>query len=129
MTERPLYVRLPEGEADLIDRAAAQDGVSKRQVVSRLVREGLAPGRDLPVGRLELRPADTEVLTLEQAAALLQTTDEVVAEMARSGELPGREVGGAWRFARNAILSWLGHMSSGLDSGVTPPSTPSARRS
>lgn len=112
MSERPLYVRLPEPEADLIDRAAADGGVSKRQVVSRLVREGLAPGRDLTVGRLELRPAETEVLTTAQAAALLQTGDDVVAEMARSGELPARRVGGEWRFARAAILAWLGHTST-----------------
>lgn len=112
MTERPLYVRLPEPEAELIDRAAAEGGVSKRQVVSRLVREGLAPGRDLTVGRLELRPAESEVLTVAQTAVMLQTTDEVVAEMAQSGELPARQVGGEWRFARAAILSWLGHPST-----------------
>lgn len=113
MSERPLYVRLPEGEADLIDRAAADGGVSKRQVVSRLVREGLTPGGDLTVGRLELRPPpDAEVLTLEQTAGLLQVEPDAVRQLAAAGELPGREIDGEWRFARNAILRWLGHMST-----------------
>ena len=109
MTDRPLYVRLPEREADLIDRAATGAGVSKRQVVSQLVQRQLAGDGDLAVGRLELRPADVEVLTLEQAAALLQTPDDAVRELAAGGELPGREVGGEWRFSRAAILAWLGH--------------------
>lgn len=113
MTERPLYVRLPEREAELIDRAAADGGLSKRQVVSQLVQRQLgADTGGLTVGRLELRPADADVLTLEQASALLQTTDEAVAELAADGELPGRQVGGEWRFARAAILSWLGQTST-----------------
>ena len=112
MTDRPLYVRLPEQEADLIDRAATGAGVSKRQVVSQLVQRQLgSDGGGLTVGRLELRPADAEVLTLEQAAALLQTTDDAVRELASEGELPGREVGGEWRFSRAAILAWLGRTS------------------
>ena len=109
MPDRPLYVRLPEQEAELIDHAAASGGLSKRQVVSQLVQRQLG---DLTVGRLELRPADAEVLTLEQAAALLQSTGDAVAALAGSGELPGRQVGGEWRFSRAAILSWLGHTSS-----------------
>ena len=108
-TERPLYVRLPEQEAELIDRAATDAGVSKRQVVSQLVRRQLG-GADgtMTVGRLELRPVDAEVLTLEQAAMLLQTTDDAVRDLVGSGALPGREVGGEWRFSRAAILAWLG---------------------
>jgi hypothetical protein len=31
-----------------------------------------------------------------------------VLELARAGELPGRELGGEWRFARVALLGWLG---------------------
>ena len=106
MTERPLYVRLPEREADALDKAAADAGLSKRQLVTAMVQ------KQLGVGRIELRPADVEVLTLEQAALLLQTSDEAVAELAESGELPARKVGGEWRFSRTAILVWLGRTSS-----------------
>ena len=35
-----------------------------------------------------------------------------VSELADAGELPARRVGGEWRFARAAILSWLGQTSS-----------------
>ena len=106
MTERPLYVRLPAAEADALDRAAAERGLSKRQVVSELVQRGL------PVGKLELRPAATEVLALGEAAALLQTTEDAIAELAEDGSLPGRRVGGEWRFSRDAVLAWLGQTST-----------------
>jgi excisionase family DNA binding protein len=114
MPDRPLYVRLPETEAQLIDRAAEGAGVSKREVVSQLVQKGLGGDGGLTVGRLELRPADAEVLTLEQAAALLQSTDDAVRELAESGELPRCEVGGEWRFSRAAILGWLGRTSTAV---------------
>jgi excisionase family DNA binding protein len=106
MTDRPLYVRLPESEANALDRAAAEAGLSKRQLVTAMVQ------RELGVGKIELRPSDAEVLTLEQAALLLQTTDDAVAELAEAGELPARQVGGDWRFSRAAILAWLGRTST-----------------
>jgi excisionase family DNA binding protein len=106
MPDRPLYVRLPEREADLLDRAAGDAGVSKRQMVTELVQ------RQLTVGRLELRPPEAEVLTAEQLAALLQTTVDAVAELADAGGLPGRRVGGEWRFSRAAVLDWLGQRST-----------------
>ncbi len=28
-------------------------------------------------------------------------------ELAETGEVPGRQVGGDWRFAREALLTWL----------------------
>ena len=60
------------------------------------------------VGRAHLRPAEPqEVLTLEQAAALLQVEPEVVTELAEAGELPGRKLGDDWRFPRAALLDWL----------------------
>ena len=106
MSERPLYVRLPEREAEALDRAASDAGLSKRQLVTAMVQ------RELGVGKVELRPADVEVLTLEQTALLLQTTDDAVAELAESGELPARRIGGEWRFSRAAILAWLGRTST-----------------
>jgi excisionase family DNA binding protein len=48
------------------------------------------------------------VLTLEQAAALLQVDAAEVAALAEAGELPGRRIGGDWRFPRTALLEWLG---------------------
>jgi excisionase family DNA binding protein len=47
------------------------------------------------------------VLTLEGAAELLQLEPDAVAELAASGELPGRRIGDEWRFSRAAVLAWL----------------------
>jgi excisionase family DNA binding protein len=72
------------------------------------------------VGRAEVRAApDPEVLTVEQAAELLQVDPDTVRSLAREGTLPGRKVGREWRFWRTALLRWL---------GGEPPLTPSAQR-
>ena len=63
----------------------------------------------ITVGRAEVAaPADPEVLTVEQAAALLQVDADTVRALAREGDLPGRKVGREWRFSRAAVLAWLG---------------------
>ena len=49
-----------------------------------------------------------DVLTLEEVAALLKVPADVVRGRAEKGELPGRRFGDAWRFARTAVLAWLG---------------------
>ena len=55
-----------------------------------------------------LRPDDTEqVLTLEEAAAMLRVPAETVRARALAGELPGRAFGEEWRFSRAALLGWL----------------------
>jgi len=47
------------------------------------------------------------VLTLDEAAAYLRiSTDEVVRSVDADG-LPGRKVGGEWRFFKAAIQEWL----------------------
>jgi excisionase family DNA binding protein len=106
-----LFVRLPRREADLLDRAAFEGRVSKRELVTSLVRRYLdddTPKPELTLGRYSFRPADApDVLTLEQAAALLQVDATEVAALADGGELPGRRIGGEWRFPRAALLEWL----------------------
>lgn len=48
-----------------------------------------------------------EVLTPEQAGELLQYHPKTVMRLAREGRIPGRKVGGQWRFSREALLAWL----------------------
>jgi excisionase family DNA binding protein len=106
MPEKPLYVRLPSQEAARLDAAAAQLHTSKRELVTRLVVEKLD---DVLVGHADFRPyPPADVLDVAQAAELLQVAGSAVLELAESGELPGRKVGGEWRFARAAVLAWLG---------------------
>lgn len=52
-----------------------------------------------------LSPLD--VLTLAQAAAYLQLPEDAVRAEAEAGRLPGRAVGGQWRFVRDAVADWL----------------------
>jgi excisionase family DNA binding protein len=63
----------------------------------------------MTVGHAEFRPAPApEVLTSEQAAELLAVEPAALLELAEQGELPGRQIGGEWRFSRSALLAWLG---------------------
>jgi excisionase family DNA binding protein len=105
-----LYVRLPTPLAEGLDRAAFERRTSKQDLVAEAVRRITIEGTDtgLTLGHAEVHadpPAD--VLTAAGAAALLHASEEDVRSLAESGELPGRRVGGDWRFAREAILRWL----------------------
>jgi excisionase family DNA binding protein len=103
----PLFVRLPADAAKRLDRAAFERGASKRELVTDAVVR-LLDDR-VTVGRAEVAaPADPEVLTVEQAAELLQVDTDTIRALARQGELPGRKVGREWRFSRAAVLAWLG---------------------
>jgi excisionase family DNA binding protein len=129
-----LFVRLPLEEAEKLDRFAFERRIPKRDVVRRLVAERLddadvlwhrpappppftmplPPDADVVVGRAEFVPGPAaEVLTVEQAAELLQTDPEAVRALADAGDLPGRRIGDEWRFLRRAVLAWLG--------GAEPP--------
>jgi excisionase family DNA binding protein len=121
-----LFVRLPLEEASKLDRFAFERRIPKRDVVRRLVAEHLddadviwrhpiAPPMPMPptpevvVGRADFVPAEApEVLTVEQAAELLQVAPDAVRALADAGELPGRRIGDEWRFLRRALLGWLG---------------------
>ncbi|HVR05256.1 MAG TPA: helix-turn-helix domain-containing protein [Solirubrobacteraceae bacterium] len=128
-----LFVRIPAEYARRLDRAAFELQVPKQSLVSELVERYVDPespaslqalamrseaGRrvtvetldqgELTVGHHGFRPAAApEVLTAQDAAELLQVPQDVVLELARAGRLPGRELGGEWRFARAALLVWL----------------------
>ncbi|MEA2296873.1 MAG: hypothetical protein QOE86_4512 [Solirubrobacteraceae bacterium] len=107
MARRPVYVRLPEAEADALDRAAFARKISKQDLVAGLIATHLDAG-ELTVGRHEFRPQPApEVLTAADAAELLRTSEAAVVELAESGELPGRRLADGWRFARAAVLAWL----------------------
>ena len=119
MDRTPLYVRLPAAEARRLDEAAHRLGRSKQDLVAGLVatlddpetlrRVTVETTNDgLTVGHAEFRPFDPpDVLTTAQLAEWLQVAEPTIAELAKAGELPGRRLGGEWRFAREAVLDWL----------------------
>ncbi len=114
-----LFVRIPEAQARALDRLAFESGRSKQAVVSDLLSHsmgGAQPAEARPlrgrepeplVGWHSFRAYESDVLTLEGVAELLAVEPTVIAELASSGELLGRRIGGAWRFARSAVLEWL----------------------
>jgi excisionase family DNA binding protein len=129
-----LYVRLPSVQAGRLDRASQVLGLPKRELISGLVQRYVDPdsprslealrrlggqarprrvtvdvddGSGLVVGHHSFRTREAEVLSIEEAAELLQVGVEVLHELAEAGELPGRRLGGEWRFARAALIDWL----------------------
>jgi excisionase family DNA binding protein len=98
----PLFVRLPREQAAALDRLVDSTGRRKQHLVSELLADQLA------VGHIELAHGDgEEVLTLEEAAALLRLPAQTLRTSARAGDLPGRAFGEQWRFSRTALLAWL----------------------
>jgi excisionase family DNA binding protein len=49
----------------------------------------------------------TEVLTLQEAAAILKCHPKTLRLMAMEGKIPSRRVGRLWRFSLAKIKEWL----------------------
>jgi excisionase family DNA binding protein len=50
---------------------------------------------------------EKEILTLEEAAELLEISPRALREATARGEVPGRKVANRWRFSRFALHRWL----------------------
>lgn len=131
-TTAALFVRIPAEQANRLDRAAFELKMPKQRLVAdlldryvnpqslaslqadrdtgdtlrRVTVEALDPST-MTVGHHSFRPREPEVLTAEEVAELLQVDASTVLELSAAGELPGRKLGGEWRFARAAVLKWL----------------------
>lgn len=105
-----VFVRVPVGEAEKLDRLSFELKRPKREIVSALLSAvELQEGR-MVLGRADVQREvhdDTEVLALEDLAELLQVDEGIVRALAERGELPGRQLAGCWRFSRRAVLDWL----------------------
>ncbi len=56
-----------------------------------------------------------EILTPREAAEYLSVHVRTIYRLAKNGDIPGRKVGGSWRFKKDALdewLSWRGNPSS-----------------
>jgi len=102
----PLFVRLANADAQHLEQAVAASGKSKRQLVSEAVRRHLSDD-GLVVGHAAFQELGDQVMTVGEAAALLKLEEPVVLAAAEAGKIPGREIGGHWRFSRGAVLAWL----------------------
>jgi excisionase family DNA binding protein len=99
----PLFVRLPREQAAALDDLVDATGRRKQQLISEMLADRITVGR----AEALTSTAAEDVLTLEEAAALLRLAPEAVRARATDGELPGRRFGEEWRFAREALIAWL----------------------
>jgi excisionase family DNA binding protein len=130
-----LFVRLTADQAERLEQAAKVLPARKKDLIGGLVETYVDPsspggleslrrltgaaerrrqvtidlGAPTPVvGHAEFRPAPpAEVLTAAEAAELLAVPEADLVALAERGEAPGRSIGGAWRFSRQALLDWL----------------------
>lgn len=118
----PLFARIPARQAAQLDRLSFELKVPKQEILSQLIAqhlgtpasEGGTPspleieGNEVVLGRHSFRALGLqEVLTLTQAAELLQVDEELVRGLAEEETLPGRLLGDEWRFSLRALLAWL----------------------
>ena len=47
------------------------------------------------------------VLTVSEVSEYLKLAESTVYRLAKEHKLPGRKVGGAWRFSRRGLEEWL----------------------
>jgi excisionase family DNA binding protein len=52
-------------------------------------------------------PEPDIVMTVKEVSTYLRLAESTVYKLAREKRLPGRKVGGAWRFSRQQIESWF----------------------
>jgi len=48
-----------------------------------------------------------EIMTPREAAEYLSVHVRTIYRLAKNGEIPGRKVGGSWRFKKDALDEWL----------------------
>lgn len=58
---------------------------------------------------------DSDVLTVREVAAYLKIKEKTAYRLAAEGKIPGFKVGGAWRFRRRDIESWIETQSFGTE--------------
>lgn len=51
--------------------------------------------------------SEDDVLTADEAAALLRVSVKTLYRLVSDGRLPGRKVGRAWRFRRSDLMRYL----------------------
>jgi excisionase family DNA binding protein len=104
-----LYVRIPPDQARRLDERARTLNRAKQDVVTDLITGCLDQVEDAApsVAPTDRPSTASTVMTAEELAGFLRSPESSVIERARLGELPGRKIGGEWRFARHAVLEWL----------------------
>jgi excisionase family DNA binding protein len=78
----------------------------RTSIAFRLIVE-YEPGSGLGKGAAVESVREKEVLNVEEAAEFLGFAPYTIREKARDGQIPGRKIGGEWRFSRRRLLEWV----------------------
>lgn len=54
---------------------------------------------------------DTDIMTMKEVADYLKINDKTAYKLTAEGKIPGFKVGGAWRFKKSEIDSWINSQS------------------
>lgn len=52
--------------------------------------------------------SDSEILNIEEAAALLGVSVKTFNKVLHSEDVPARKIGREWKFSRQALIDWVG---------------------
>lgn len=56
---------------------------------------------------------DSEILNIEEAAALLGVSAKTFNKVLHTENIPARKIGREWKFSRQALIDWVGRGESG----------------
>ncbi len=60
------------------------------------------------------------IMTVEEVSEYLRLAQSTIYKLLNEGKLPGRKIGGSWRFSRRALDEWLeGDIVRGADDDRT----------
>lgn len=65
-----------------------------------------------------------QVLTVREVSHYLRLARSTVYRLAQNGRLPGRKVGGTWRFPRRGLDEWLAQQAPTPVATADPPAVP-----
>ena len=74
-------------------------------------------------------PENREILTIDEAAALLGVSVKTFNKVLHSQDLPARKIGREWKFSRRALIEWVGSGKSGDFYKESPETVRSPARS
>jgi len=57
---------------------------------------------------------EDDVLTVQEVSAYLRLAESTIYKLAQEGHLPGRKIGGRWRFSKQRLEQWLQDRPVGL---------------
>ena len=62
---------------------------------------------------------NSDIMTLKEVAEYLKITEKTAYRLTAEGKIPGFKVGGAWRFKREEIESWIEFQSNRPNSSIS----------